>query len=154
MMSGQNRYSLRISTQISGGRGLHGRYHRRMPSADEILRKMREVQERRMAAAGPLVDVLAKRSDLLEQLAELDEPYGKAYVDAEAAGWSAEELAALGADEPVKRPRSRSKRSRSTARTGAQTPETAPAGGSPAGAIPSQDGSPAADGATTGAASS
>ncbi|MDX3867253.1 hypothetical protein [Streptomyces europaeiscabiei] len=127
-----------------------------MPNADEILQKMREVQERRlerrMAAAGPLVDVLAKRSTLLEQLAELDEPYGKAYVDAEAAGWTAEELTNLGADEPVKRPR---KRSRSTAkRTGAQTAAAAPADGSPAGAIPSQDGASSTDGVTSGAASS
>lgn len=105
-----------------------------------------------MAAAGPLVDVLAKRSTLLEQLAELDEPYGKAYVDAEAAGWTSEELTKLGADEPVKRPR---KRSRSTAKKNdGQTSGTAPAGGSPAGGIPSQEGSSSTDGATSGAASS
>ncbi|WP_157867737.1 hypothetical protein [Streptomyces prasinus] len=122
-----------------------------MPSADEILQKMREVQERRMAAAGPLVEVLAKRSSLLEQLAELDEPYGKAYVDAEAAGWTAEELSKLGADEPVRRPR---KRSRPAARkAGPQAPAAAPADGSPAGAIPSQDGASSADGVTSDAAS-
>ncbi|MFJ6709260.1 MULTISPECIES: hypothetical protein [unclassified Streptomyces] len=122
-----------------------------MPSADEILQKMMEVQERRMAAAGPLVEVLSKRSGLLEQLAELDEPYGKAYVDAEAAGWTADELTKLGADEPVKRPR---KRSRPAARkANAQAPAVPPADGSPAGAIPSQDGASSADGVTSGAAS-
>ncbi|MFE7443806.1 hypothetical protein ACFU7X_25535 [Streptomyces chartreusis] len=123
-----------------------------MPSADEILQKMREVQERRMAAAGPLVEVLAKRSSLLEQLAELDEPYGKAYVDAEAAGWTADELTKLGADEPVKRPR---KRSRPAARkAGSREPAAAPVDGSPAGTVPSQDGAPSADGVTSGATSS
>ncbi|OEJ20833.1 hypothetical protein AR457_41940 (plasmid) [Streptomyces agglomeratus] len=112
-----------------------------MPNADEILQKMRALQERREAAAGPLVEVLAKRSTLLEQLAALDEPYGKAYVDAEAAGWTAEELTKLGADEPVRRPR---KRSRSTAkRTDGHASGTAPAGGSPAGTIPAQDGAAA-----------
>ncbi|MFI9155666.1 hypothetical protein [Streptomyces sp. NPDC053367] len=110
-----------------------------MPSADEILQKMRALQERREAAAGPLVEILAKRSMLLEQLAALDEPYGKAYVDAEAAGWTAVELADLGADEPVKRPR---KRSRSAGkRIGGQASEAADAGGSPAGGIPAQDSS-------------
>ncbi|MCX4682568.1 hypothetical protein OG413_46140 [Streptomyces sp. NBC_01433] len=122
-----------------------------MPSADEILQKMKEVQERRMAAAGPLVDVLAKRSTLLDQLAELDEPYGKAYVDAETAGWTAEELARLGADEPVKRPR---KRSRPTGRkTDGKASGTAPAAASPASGIPSQDGASSPGGVTSGAAS-
>ncbi|MDX2692203.1 hypothetical protein [Streptomyces ipomoeae] len=125
-----------------------------MPSADEILQKMKALQERREAAAGPLVEVLAKRSSLLEQLAELDEPYGKAYVDAEAAGWTPEELAKLGAEEPAKRPRVRSKRSRSSAKKAdSQSSGAAPEGGSPAAAIPSQDGAAAADGATLGAAS-
>ncbi|GHB76053.1 hypothetical protein GCM10010331_74920 [Streptomyces xanthochromogenes] len=119
-----------------------------MPSADEILQKMREVQERRMAAAGPLVEVLAKRSGLLEQLAELDEPYGQAYVDAEAAGWTTEELTNLGADEPVKRPRTRPKRSRSSAKkTDGQSSTAASEGSSPAGTIPAQDG--AADASAT-----
>ncbi|MFE0453101.1 hypothetical protein ACFW2D_17810 [Streptomyces sp. NPDC058914] len=125
-----------------------------MPSADEILQKMRALQERREAAAGPLVEVLAKRSNLLEQLADLDEPYGKAYVDAEAAGWTPEELAKLGAEEPVKRPRVRSKRSRSSAKKAdGQSSGAAPEGGSPAGAIPSQHGASASDRVTLGAAS-
>ncbi|AKZ59530.1 hypothetical protein SAM23877_6485 [Streptomyces ambofaciens ATCC 23877] len=126
-----------------------------MPSADEILQKMRALQERREAAVGPLVEILARRSRLLEQLAELDEPYGKAYVDAEAAGWTPEELAKLGADEPVKRPRVRSRRSRpSTRTTGGQSSGPATEDGSLAGEIPSQNGAATADGATLGAASS
>ncbi|MFC7841892.1 hypothetical protein [Streptomyces sp. NPDC057382] len=119
-----------------------------MPSADEILQKMRELQKRREAAAKPLVDVLAKRSRLLEQLAELDEPYGKAYVDAEAAGWTAEDLAKLGAEEPSRRPRVRTRRPRLSAkRTDNQPPMAASNGSSPARTIPTQDGA-AADAAT------
>lgn len=103
---------------------------------------MRTLQERREAAAGPLVEVLAKRSSLLEQLAALDEPYGKAYADAEAAGWTAEELVTLGADEPVKRPRVRAKRSRAAAKkTDGQMPQAVAEGGSPAGTIPAREGS-------------
>ncbi|MFJ3140250.1 hypothetical protein ACIPK5_30715 [Streptomyces sp. NPDC086843] len=114
------------------------RYDHPMPSADEILQKMKALQERREVAVGPLVEVLAQRSRLLEQLAALDESYGKAYVDAEAAGWTTTELAKLGADEPVKRPR---KRSRSTSKkTGGATSAEAASGNSPAGRIPSQDG--------------
>jgi hypothetical protein len=123
-----------------------------MPSADEILQKMREVKERQLAAARPLVEVLAQRSTLLEQLAELDEPYGKAYVDAEAAGWTAEQLANIGADEPVQRPRVRSKRSRSSAkRADGQSAGTTAEGSSPAGTIPAQEGASATAGATSSA---
>ncbi|MEV5774243.1 hypothetical protein AB0L49_23785 [Streptomyces antimycoticus] len=112
-----------------------------MPSADEILQKMKALQERREAAVGPLVEVLAKRSRLLEQLAELDEPYGKAYVDAEAAGWTAEDLAKLGAEEPAKRPRVRARRSRSSAKKAdSHSSEAASEASSPAGTIPAQDG--------------
>lgn len=112
---------------------------------------MRELQERREAAAKPLVDVLATRSRLLEQLAELDEPYGKAYVEAEAAGWTAEDLAKLGAEEPSRRPRVRSRRSRSSAKRADSQPSTAASeGSSPAGTIPAQDGAAAAaDSATS-----
>ncbi|WP_345637895.1 hypothetical protein [Streptomyces thinghirensis] len=125
-----------------------------MPSAEEILQRMRELQERREAAAKPLVDVLAKRSRLLEQLAELDEPYSKAYVDAEAAGWTAEDLAKLGAEEPAKRPRVRSRRSRSSAKRADSQPSAAASeGSSPAGAIPSQDGAAAAAATTASTAS-
>ncbi|MCX4481909.1 hypothetical protein OOK44_36650 [Streptomyces cellulosae] len=125
-----------------------------MPSADEILQRMRDLQERREAAAKPLVDILAERSRLLEQLAELDEPYGKAYVAAEAAGWTAEDLAQLGAEEPARRPRVRSRRARSSARKADSQPTpTAPGSSSPAVAIPSQDGAAAATATADSAAS-
>jgi hypothetical protein len=124
-----------------------------MPSADEILQRMRELQERREAAAKPLVDILAERSRLLEQLAELDEPYGKAYVDAEAAGWTAEDLAKLGAEEPEKRPRVRSRRARSSARKAdSQATLAASGSSSPAVTISSQDGAAAATGMADSAA--
>ncbi|MGI5397247.1 hypothetical protein [Streptomyces sp. CA-251251] len=108
---------------------------------------MRALQERGEATAGPLVDVLAKRSVLLEQLAALDEPYGKAYVDAEVAGRTPEELAKLGADEPVKRPRVRSRRPRSSATTTDSQPSGRPAMESSrsTGTIPAQEARTAAD---------
>lgn len=104
---------------------------------------MRALQANREQAIGPLVEVLAERSALLKELAALDASYGKAYVDAEAAGWTPEELAQLGADEPVKRPRVRSRRKGSAAKrpaseTSAATPQT----DSPAAAVPAQDGPP------------
>ncbi|MFE4539652.1 hypothetical protein ACFRKB_32080 [Streptomyces scopuliridis] len=124
-----------------------------MPSADEILRKMKAVQKSREEAIVPLMDILVERSSLLDQLAALDEPYSKAYVVAEGGGWSTEELQKLGADEPVKRPRVRSKRSRSSAKkTGGHSSGAAPEGGSPAG-IPAQDGAAAADSAALSSAS-
>ncbi|MET8859627.1 hypothetical protein [Streptomyces sp. NPDC004579] len=108
-----------------------------MASADEILGKMRALQQRREAAVGPLVELLAERGALLKQLAELDDPYGKAYVDAEAAGWTAEELQTLGADAPARRPRVRSKGRRTTPQGAAkQPPGTIPADGSPAAQVP------------------
>lgn len=102
---------------------------------------MRTLQEHREAAAVPLVDVLAKRSSLLEQLAALDEPYGKAYADAEAAGWTQEELTRLGAEEPAKRPRGRSKRSRlSSRKANDQSSGAATEASSSTGTIPAQEG--------------
>ncbi|MFD5588807.1 hypothetical protein ACFWII_34005 [Streptomyces sp. NPDC127063] len=121
-----------------------------MPSAEEILQKMRALQERREAAVGPLVEILAKRSELLAQLAALDESYGKAYVDAEAAGWTSDELTQLGADEPVKRPRVRSRRKGSAARkSAAEASEAAPKTDSPAVVpAPSSPANPVAPAAT------
>ncbi|MFI6209173.1 hypothetical protein ACIBAI_22665 [Streptomyces sp. NPDC051041] len=115
---------------------------------------MRALQETREQAITPLVEILAKRSALLEELAALDASYGKAYVEAEAAGWTAGELAQLGAEEPVKRPRVRSKRSRSAARKrDGRASGTTPEGGSPTGAIPSQEGLSTTDDAMLGTAS-
>lgn len=83
---------------------------------------MRALQEKRERAIGPLVEALAKRSRLLAELAALDASYGKAYVEAEAAGWTQEELAQLGADVPAKRPRTRRKRSTARGKSAEQSP--------------------------------
>ncbi|MFE7330021.1 hypothetical protein ACFU8W_34670 [Streptomyces sp. NPDC057565] len=104
---------------------------------------MRALQANREQAIGPPVEVLAKRSALLEELAALEASYSKAYVDAEAAGWTPEELARLGPDEPVKRPRVRSRRKSSAAKMpAAQTSAVTPQTDSPAGAVPARGGPP------------
>ncbi|MGW1404340.1 hypothetical protein ACWCRF_38330 [Streptomyces sp. NPDC002405] len=109
-----------------------------MPSADEIVQRMKALQANREQAIGPLVEVLAKRSALMEELAALDASYGKAYVEAEAAGWTPEELAQLGADEPVKRPRLRSRRKGSAAKKPAEQSSAAAQTDSPAATVPTQ----------------
>ena len=110
-----------------------------MANADDILTRMRALTAAREQVIEPLAEILARRGDLLAQLAALDEPYGKAYVAAEAAGWTPQELQELGADEPVKRPRMR-KRSRVAAPA---APASAPASEevSPATTLPAQAGS-------------
>ncbi|MFF4648128.1 hypothetical protein [Streptomyces sp. NPDC001389] len=79
--------------------------------ADEILKKAGEIQAAQLAAKQaamePLAAILAERIRLTSELAATETPYGKAYVTAEAAGWSASELSALGAEEPTHRPRGR-----------------------------------------------
>ncbi|MFE9222361.1 hypothetical protein ACFYN3_39430 [Streptomyces lavendulae] len=79
--------------------------------ADEILKKAQALQAAQLAAkqaaVEPLAAILARRIQLQSELSESEVPYGKAYVEAEAAGWSAAELAALGATEPTQRPRAR-----------------------------------------------
>ncbi|MFI9801950.1 hypothetical protein [Streptomyces sp. NPDC052302] len=115
-----------------------------MPSADEILQKMKALQAQREESIEPLVGILAQRSELLDQLAALEEPYGRAYVAAEAGGWTPDELAKMGAEEPAKRPRARSRRSRAAARKAEErTSAAASEGSSPAGTIPAQDGAAA-----------
>ncbi|MEV6357985.1 hypothetical protein [Streptomyces hydrogenans] len=76
-------------------------------SATEILQRMEAALAARAEAIKPLADIQDERATLLLKLAALDEPYGKAYAEAEAAGWAAEELTALGIAEPVKRPKGR-----------------------------------------------
>ncbi|MGW2681085.1 hypothetical protein [Streptomyces sp. NPDC001436] len=82
--------------------------------ADEILKKAEELQAAQLAAKQaavvPLAAILARRIQLQAELFETEVPYGKAYVEAETAGWSAEELASLGATEPTHRPRMRRSR--------------------------------------------
>ncbi|MFF8279943.1 hypothetical protein ACF05T_28220 [Streptomyces lateritius] len=106
-------------------------------SAHEILQRMEAALAARAEAIKPLAEIQGQRAELLRQLAALDEPYGKAYADAEAAGWSTEELTELGAEEPVKRPKGRPRTRRPAAKkTVAVTPsETS----SPVAAVPVQD---------------
>lgn len=77
---------------------------RAMTSTEDIYRRMRELIATREAAARPLAEILARQLDLQEQLAKIAEPYAKAYKAATAAGWSSQELAAIGAEEPERRP--------------------------------------------------
>ncbi|MCX4411656.1 hypothetical protein OG840_61945 [Streptomyces sp. NBC_01764] len=93
-----------------------------MASSHDFMQKMREAQAAREKAFEPLAEILGKRAELQRQLAELDAPYGEAFVAAEAAGWTAEELKAIGAEEPVKRPKGRSRPKKATAKKDA--PET------------------------------
>lgn len=68
---------------------------------------MERLQAARAEAIAPLAQIQDERADLLRRLAALDEPYGKAYADAEVAGWSPQELTEIGIDEPVRRPKGR-----------------------------------------------
>ncbi|MFG2823357.1 hypothetical protein ACGFX4_28515 [Kitasatospora sp. NPDC048365] len=81
---------------------------RAMISTDaDFLRKVREIQEARDKAIEPLATVLVERERLRRLLAETDVPYGNAYADATRAGWRPEELAALGAEQPVGKSKAR-----------------------------------------------
>ncbi|MFH8410393.1 hypothetical protein ACH4FX_37305 [Streptomyces sp. NPDC018019] len=85
-----------------------------MADVQEIRRQMQAIQAAREEAFGPLLNLLEQRDHLKQQLAALDEPYAQAFVAAEAAGWAKEDLLALGAEEPAKRPKGRP-RARGTA---------------------------------------
>ena len=93
----------------------------------------------RAEAFKPLAEIQGKRAELLRQLADLDEPYGKAYAEAEAAGWTGEELAAIGAEEPVKRPKGRPRRRVAAKKGTVETAATESEASSPAAAVPAQD---------------
>jgi hypothetical protein len=129
-------------------------YDHGMPSSHEIRQRMKERQAAREAAFEPLAEILEKRQELQRQLAALDEPYGKAFVEAEAGGWTAEELLAIGAEEPVKRPKGRS-RSRRTSAKKAAPDASAPESSEPssAAAIPGQEGAGEAATAAAGSVS-
>ncbi|GAA3038448.1 hypothetical protein ACFVUY_10035 [Kitasatospora sp. NPDC058063] len=87
-----------------------------MTREDEFLKRMREIQDDREKAIVSLAAVMAKRQRLKDQLAETEVPYGRAYAAAEAAGWSTEELARLGAEEPARRPKGRPRKHAVTTR--------------------------------------
>jgi len=72
-----------------------------------ILEHAQEFHAARMAALEPLAETLAKRKALQQQLTALDEEYGQHYAAAEKAGWSEDELTAMDALPPTRRPRGR-----------------------------------------------
>lgn len=90
----------------------------------------------RAEAIKPLAEIQGQRADLLAKLAALDEPYGKAYADAEARGWNAEELAEIGIEEPAKRPKGRPRSRRQVVKKPAAA--SSPEAPSPAAAVPAQ----------------
>jgi hypothetical protein len=113
---------------------------RGMASADEFLRRMEEVQAARAEAFKPLAEILAERAQLLDRLAQLEEPYGKAYATAQAGGWHPEELADLGAEEPVRRPKGRPRGRRSTPRKpSSEAAAAVPEVSAPDVVVPAQD---------------
>ncbi len=94
---------------------------------------MEKLQAARAEAITPLAEIQEERAELLRRLASLDEPYGKAYAEAEVAGWSPEELAEIGIDEPLKRPKGRPRTRKAVAKkTAAPAPGTSPAATIPA----------------------
>ncbi len=129
-------------------------YDHGMASAHDFMQKMREAQAAREKAFEPLAEILGKREELQRQLADLDAPYAEAFVAAEAAGWTAEELKAIGAEEPAKRPKGRPRSRRSTAKKAAAE-ASAPESSAPSSAatIPGQDGTGEAAPAATGSLS-
>lgn len=109
-----------------------------MASTEETRQLVAQIQEKREKAIEPLLGVLDERKRLLRELADLDEPYGKAYVEAEAAGWRTEELQGIGADEPVKRPRTRSRKRSGAQKPTAESSATASETRAPRAAVPAQ----------------
>lgn len=110
-----------------------------MATTHDFMQRMREVQAARERAFEPLAAILEQRAELQRQLATLDVPYAEAYVAAEAAGWTAEELKEIGVEEPVKRPKGRPRGRRSAAKKAALT-TTSTTDGSPTAAVPTQSG--------------
>ncbi|WP_146046226.1 hypothetical protein [Streptomyces cahuitamycinicus] len=108
-----------------------------MSSAEEFLQRMEKLQAAKGEAFKPLAEILGQRAaiqkeretvlaEFEERLAALNEPYGKAYTTAEKAGWTAAELAELGVEEPVKRPRGRRPGKAAAAKKTAPKTEAAP----------------------------
>jgi len=129
-------------------------YDHGMASSHDIMQKMREVQAAREKAFEPLAEILGKRAELQRQLADLDAPYGEAFVAAEAGGWTAGELKAIGAEEPVKRPKGRTRAKKAAARKDA--PETTSVDVTttrPVASVPAQEGAGEAAATASGVAS-
>jgi hypothetical protein len=112
-----------------------------MTTTDQILRRAEELHAAKMAALQPLAELVALRDELRRKLAETDDAYGRAYVSAEAAGWSAVELDGIGAETPQKRPKGRPRKPRAPRVQGASEVAAKVEKASPA--VPEQASSPA-----------
>lgn len=93
-----------------------------------IVQQAEELNQARMNAVRPLAAVLARRKQLQAELAATDEEYGKTYAEAERNGWTAEELKDIGAEEPVRRPRGRPAKRRSSKKTNAASANSSSSG--------------------------
>ncbi|UWS77549.1 hypothetical protein [Streptomyces noursei] len=112
-----------------------------------FLRRAEEINQRRMAAVEPLAELVAQRTELRRQLDALEETYGRQYVEAEKAGWTEEELTAMDAAPPVRRPRGRPAKKNSSRRaTKAEKAAPVPSQ-QPRNDAQAQQGNPAATGA-------
>ncbi|MFF4291012.1 hypothetical protein ACFY0R_37815 [Streptomyces sp. NPDC001633] len=110
------------------------------PSEDPttaFLRRAEEINQQRMKAVEPLAELVARRNHLRQQLDALEETYGRQYVEAEKAGWTEEELTAMEAEPPVRRPRGRP--AKKTGRKTTQKAAASPSGPSTStGTVPGQ----------------
>lgn len=86
-----------------------------------MMQRMDQIHAARQEALQPLAEILETRMELMSQFAATAQPYNKAYADAVAAGWSAEELTAIGAEEPSARPKGRPPKRAAKKRTAKNT---------------------------------
>ncbi|MHC3394713.1 hypothetical protein ACLQ2E_35430 [Streptomyces lavendulocolor] len=92
-------------------------------AASPLLTKAQELLADRMSVIPPLAEVLAERKRLQEQIDATEKAYGSAYADAQAAGWTPEELRQLGAEEPTRRPQGRPRKRPAQQRSTPTTPK-------------------------------
>ncbi|MFV8133173.1 hypothetical protein [Streptomyces syringium] len=85
-------------------------------ATDEIMRRGQEILAAREAALKPLAEMLTARQRIRDEFAETEEPYSRLYVNAQAAGWTEDELEALGAETPARRPKGRPRRKTAAAK--------------------------------------
>ncbi|WP_326655709.1 hypothetical protein [Streptomyces sp. NBC_01750] len=77
-----------------------------------ILATAKNLLATRMGVIPPLAEAIAERKRLQDLIDATERAYGAAYADAQAAGWTPEELRQMGADEPTRRPQGRPKGAR------------------------------------------
>ncbi|MFD9850517.1 hypothetical protein [Streptomyces parvus] len=94
----------------------------------QLMATAQELLAARLEAIAPLAQLVVQRKKLLAQLAALEKPYGAAYADALAHGWTPEELRKLDAEEPTKRPpgrpRGRTQKVQKSSPPAPRSPET------------------------------